>query len=700
MRTMPPPTRWDQPPRAAERVARAWALSIAGTSYVSMGGREVQDFLTSLATRLIRALTAEKFEPSDAYEVGGTLVAAHFTQPETLEHTIAVLAEQFAGAPPKRVAEIQGALAAGYAQALRDRVLDEQEEIRTAALWARARAEEARWSSEARFRAVFVGTALGMAISTVDGNLIEVNQAMSEMLGYTEEELLNRHASAFIHPEDSQELREQYAEIIDGRREHLRMEKPYFHKDGHAVWTDITLSLIRDQADRPRFVVGMIEDITDRYLLQTRLRHQAMHDPLTELPNRTLFFERLGDLLNTDAPDARIGICYLDVDGFKVINDTLGHDVGDQLLQTVARRLDRSISDEGQLVARMGGDEFVVLIEHSTGTDDVVGVAEKALDTVRAPVHVAGHEISISASIGVVERAVHGTTPAELMKAADTTLYWAKADGRNRLALFDAARHALEVTKYELSASMPAALERGEFFVEYQPLVRLSDGVTIGVEALVRWNHPRFGVLGPDNFIGMAEETGLIVPLGRFVLREACKQAAEWQRTIPDRVPLMSVNLAVRQVRDRSVVADVAAILTETGLNPAGLQLELTESAVMGNAGRPLEALTELSALGPRIAIDDFGTGYSNFTYLRDLPVSGLKLAGSFIAGLRSPDGPDPVDEQIVAAVIGLAHALKLSVTAEGVETAEQASRLRALGCDTAQGWYYASSLAADALTF
>src|SRR5690348_11234566 len=203
MRTMPPPTRWDQPPRAAERVARAWALSIAGTSFVSMGGREVQDFLTSLATRLIRALTAEKFEPSDAYEVGGTLVAAHFTQPETLEHTIAVLAEQFAGAPPKRVAEIQGALAAGYAQAPRDRVLDEQEEIRTAALWARARAEEARWSSEARFRAVFVGTALGMAISTVDGNLIEVNQAMCDMLGYTEEELLNRHASAFIHPEDA-----------------------------------------------------------------------------------------------------------------------------------------------------------------------------------------------------------------------------------------------------------------------------------------------------------------------------------------------------------------------------------------------------------------------------------------------------------------------------------------------------------------
>jgi diguanylate cyclase (GGDEF)-like protein/PAS domain S-box-containing protein len=696
----PQPTLWDQPPRAAERVARAWALSIAGTSYVSMGGREVQDFLTTLAARLIRVLTAEKFEATEVHEVGATLVAAHFTQPETLERTLAVLAEQFTRAPQLRVAQIQGALAAGYAQALRDRVLDEQEEIRTAALWARARAEEARWSSEARFRAVFAGAAIGMSIAGVDGHLMEVNQALCDMLGFTEEELLAKRVEDFFHAEDDPHVWEQYGELVAGQRDHLRLEKSYIHKDGHVVWADAAISLIRDQADRPRFVVAMVEDITERYLLQLRLRHQALHDPLTELPNRTLFFERLGELLDNGDADARVGVCYLDVDGFKVINDTLGHDVGDQLLQTVARRLHRSISGEGQLVARMGGDEFVVLVESSNGTESVVSVAEKALDTVRAPVHVAGHEISISASIGVVEQPVHGTSAAELMKAADTTLYWAKADGRNRLALFDAERHALDITKYELSASMPAALERGEFFVEYQPLVRLSDGVIIGVEALVRWRHPRFGVLGPDNFIGMAEETGLIVPLGRWVLREACQQAAEWHRTIPDRAPLVSVNLAVRQMRDRAIVADVASILEATGLAPDGLQLELTESAVMGNGGRPLEALNELAELGPRIAIDDFGTGYSNFAYLRDLPVHGLKLAGSFVAGLRPPERPDPVDQQIVAAVIGLAHALNLSVTAEGVETAEQASRLLALGCDTAQGWYYASSVPADALEF
>jgi diguanylate cyclase (GGDEF)-like protein/PAS domain S-box-containing protein len=680
-------------------MARAWSLAIAGTSYVSMNGLEVQDFLTSLATRIIHALTAEVFDPADVREVGSTLVAAHFTEPTTLERTLAVLAEQFGNAPTRRVAQIQGALASGYALALRDRVLDEQEEIRTAALWARARAEEGRRVSEARFQAIFAGAAIGMSVSTVDGQVIEVNQALCDMLGYTAEELRSMSFEDFVLPEDPPSAPGMFQEMLAGGRDQFRIEKPYVHKDGHRVWTDLVASVIRDEDDRPKWLVAMFEDITERYLLQLRLRHQALHDPLTQLPNRTLFFDRLAALLEGAEDDtARVGVCYLDVDGFKVINDTLGHDVGDQLLQTVARRLARSINGEHQLVARMGGDEFVVLVEGSAGIEDVVAVAEKALDTVRAPVHVGGHEISISASIGVVEQPLRGSSAGELMKAADTTLYWAKADGRNRLALFDAERHAREVTRYELSASMPAALERREFFVEYQPLVRLGDGVTTGVEALVRWRHPRFGVLGPDAFIGMAEETGLIVPLGRWVLHEACLQAAEWRRTVPDRAPLMSVNLAVRQMRDRTIVRDVQSILQQTGLPPQSLQLELTESAVMGSGGEPIESLNALAELGPRIAIDDFGTGYSNFAYLRHLPVHSLKLAGSFVAGLRPPERPDPVDRQIVAAVIGLAHALNLSVTAEGVETAEQASRLLELGCDTAQGWYYASSGPASAI--
>jgi EAL domain-containing protein (putative c-di-GMP-specific phosphodiesterase class I) len=243
---------------------------------------------------------------------------------------------------------------------------------------------------------------------------------------------------------------------------------------------------------------------------------------------------------------------------------------------------------------------------------------------------------------------------------------------------------------------MPAALEHGEFLVEYQPLVRFTDGHLVGVEALVRWRHPRFGVLNPDAFIGLAEETGLIVPLGRWVLAEACRQARRWQDAFPEADLFVSVNLAVRQSRDPGLVPDVARILAETGLDPSRLQLELTESAIMGTADEPLEALRALSGRGIRIAIDDFGTGYSNLAYLRHLPVHGLKIAGSFVGGLRSPDAPDPVDEQIVAALVALAHALDLNVTAEGVETGSQAERLRAIGCDAGQGWLFARPGAAE----
>jgi diguanylate cyclase (GGDEF)-like protein/PAS domain S-box-containing protein len=674
-----------------ERVARAWARAIAGTSYVSMSRRELQSYLAGLAGRLLSAATAETFEPSVGYEVGAALVKAHFTQPASLDHTLCVLTTQLGNVGTgARGPALQSALAAGYAQALRERTLGEQEEIRTAAMLARTEAEAARWASEARFQAVFAGAVIGIVIADIEGKVVDVNQTTCDMLGYDPEEFRHLTVDEFIHPDDAPGVWDAYRDLTRGEREHFRLEKPYYRKDGQAVWTDLAVSLIRDQDGQPQYVVTMVEDITERYHLQTRLRHQALHDPLTQLPNRTLFFERLGQILDDAGEDARVGVCYLDVDGFKMINDTLGHDMGDYLLLAVARKLHSAVSGPGQLVARTGGDEFVVLVERSAGPDQLVEIAEAALAAVRSPVQLGGHEITVSASVGVVERAAHTTSSTELMKAADTTLHWAKRDGKNRWALFDADRHAHEVTKFELSASMPAALERGEFLVEYQPLVRLQDETVMGVEALVRWRHPTLGLLGPDRFIEMSEETGLIVPLGQWVLGEACRQAAAWRRLYPQVDLVTSVNLAVRQVQDPDIVAEVSAILEETGLDPGSLQLELTESAVMGTAGRPLDTLHALAGLGVRIAIDDFGTGYSNLAYLRSLPVHSLKLAGSFVAGLRPPDCPDPVDQEIVATLIKLAHTLHLTVTAEGVETPQQAARLRTLGCDTAQGWHYA----------
>jgi diguanylate cyclase (GGDEF)-like protein len=430
--------------------------------------------------------------------------------------------------------------------------------------------------------------------------------------------------------------------------------------------------------------------------LQALLRHQATHDPLTQLPNRTLFLDDLGQALSDGAN--RIGICYLDLDGFKVVNDSLGHDVGDQLLVAVANRLHRSVSRHGHLVARMGGDEFVILVRRPAGTREVVQVADSALAALGVPVEIGDHHLSVSASIGIVERATAGTSAAELMKAADITLYWAKSDGGNRWALYEEERNARDVARYTLSATMPAALRRREFFLDYQPLVHLADNSAMGTEALVRWRHPEHGLIPPGRFIELAEETGLIVELGRWVLQEACREADAWRRRSPTPL-LISVNLAVRQLRDPSLVADVKRILAETGLPPEALQLEVTESAVMGTPGDPLDALFALADMGIRIAIDDFGTGYSNLAYLRRLPLQALKIAGSFVAGMNPEAQPDPVAEKIVSTLVDLAHTLGLTVTAEGVETREQADRLRDIGCDAAQGWYFARPMTPAKLT-
>ena len=689
-------------PSPRRRFARAWMRAITGTSYVPMDSAEIEDLLLALSDKLVLGFTVVPLDLTGPHEVGQALVRAHFTGTEALGHTVALLGEYLLAEAERsnpgcgvgdecrsRLAAVQGALAAGFAEALRERTLAEQEAIRDAVLLARDEAERALAQSEARFRALFEKAAVGIAIADIDGHILNVNEALAGMLRCPAEELVSRRISDFLHPDDASSLRAAYAQMRVGERDHFRGEKRLVGRNGMPVWTQVAASLIRDVAGAARYTVAMFEDVSERHRLHVRLRYQAMHDPLTGLPNRALFLERLREVLANAGPRTRIGLCYLDLDGFKVVNDSLGHDVGDELLVTVGRRLDASVSQAGHLVARMGGDEFVILIEDSTGNDQVITLADRVLSGLTEPVRVRGHQLTVSASIGIVERPVATASAAELLQAADITLYWAKSEGKGRWALFDADRNARQITRHTLSAMMPAALERDEFVVDYQPLVELSGGALIGVEALVRWHHPRLGLIMPDRFVELAEETGLIVPLGRHVLARACGQASAWRSAAGDAAPFVSVNLAVRQCRDPGLVGDVARILEETGLEPGRLQLEITESAIMGTDDEALAALHLLSSMGVRIAIDDFGTGYSNLAYLRRLPVHALKIAGSFVEGLRS--GNDTVvDTQIVATLVSLAHALGLAVTAEGVETRAQACRLRSLGCDAGQGWLFA----------
>lgn len=552
--------------------ARAWAKAVSGTSYLPMTQSQLEEMLQRLTDRLAQALRAEPFDLRIGQQVGAELVQAHIASAEGLGRTVEVIQlrlvrdlDLVVDDVEDRMARLLATVATGYARALRDRTLDEQESIRRAAMMARAQAERALRDSEARFR------------------------------------------------------------------------------------------------------------------------HQATHDPLTGLPNRTLFTERLTAAITAPGRGAdRVGVCFLDLDRFKVVNDSLGHQIGDSLLVTVAQRLHGALGEH--LVARLGGDEFVILVERTAGTDDAVQVAESALAAIREPALVDGHELTVSASIGIVERPVEGTSPMDLMRAADSTLHWAKAAGGARWSLFDADRNRRDLARYALSAAIPAALDRGEFYLDYQPLTSLRDGRVLGMEALVRWRHPELGVLRPDSFIPLAEETGLIVRLGSWVLAEACREAGTWPGADGD-APFVSVNLAVRQLHRSDLVTEVRGVLGRTGLPPQRLQLEITESTMMSTVVEPVRALRVLGDLGVRVAIDDFGTGYCNLAYLRDLPVDELKVAGEFVTGLRAPGSG--TDERILASLVSLAHALGLTVTAEGVETADQADRLRAIGCDAGQGWHF-----------
>ncbi|MEW5529719.1 putative bifunctional diguanylate cyclase/phosphodiesterase [Streptomyces virginiae] len=558
------------------------------------------------------------------------------------------------------------------------------------------------------YRAAFNAAHLAMAVVDREGYVVTANQAFAGLLGSEPHALVHRCAADLVDLAAEARTWAAYQEVLRGRQARLRCTRRLKHPDGHSLWTEVTLGPVPGTGN----VLLSVSDISDRRDLQARLRHLQMHDPVTRLPNRALFFERLSAALEASSYDhgggtGRIGLCYLDLDGFKAVNDTLGHRVGDRLLTAVAGRLTQCADQSGygrtggHLVARLGGDEFALLVEDSTGTEQLADLARSVLTAVQEPFDLAGQRLSVSASIGVVERATDGTSATGLMQAADTTLYWAKADGKARWTLFDPERNAHRMTRQALSSTLRPAVERGEFALEYQPLVDLESGALRGVEALVRWRHPQFGTLTPNRFIGIAEEDGSIVQLGQWVLRTACRQARRWQIEQPSDTPVfVSVNVAVRQVWDSDLVGDVAEILAETGLAPQLLQLELTESAVMGSAGRPLQALQALSDMGVRIAIDDFGTGYSNLAYLSRLPVSVLKLDGSFVRGFRYDEGahPNPADETIVEALVQLAHRLGLTVTAECVETAGQAARLRRVGCDTGQGWLYSRAVAPDVI--
>ena len=549
--------------------------------------------------------------------------------------------------------------------------------------------------SEDRFRSLAQNSS-DLTLVLDEGQIIYASGASERLLGYAPEDLVGRRSSDLAHPDDLGWLRDRIAAEFLQTDISQPVELRVRRADGNWIHVE---AVVANLVDRPsvRGTVVNARDITERKQAEAALEHQALHDSLTGLPNRLLFLDRLDHAISRGEreKDAAPAVMFLDLDRFKLVNDGLGHDAGDELLAAVACRLQESLR-AGDTVARFGGDEFVLLFESVPDRELAQELAARVLACFDEPFHVDDEDLIVSASIGV---AVYDatTTAAELVRDADAAMYRAKAQGRGRSQMFDAATRQHELLRVHTESTLRGAIEHNELRVHYQPIFSLSDQLPVAVEALVRWQHPTRGLLPPSEFIDVAEDSGLIVPMGAWVLEEACRQLMAWNRELPvERQLGLNVNLSARQLAEPTLVETVRTTLEREGIELAAVAvwLEVTETLVLHDPDTASARLAELRELGVRVAIDDFGTGYSSLSYLRQFPVSALKIDRAFVAGLGQSDE----DEAIVIAMVRLAHALGIEVVAEGVESEVQQTRLRDIDCDYAQGYLLQAPLPAGQL--
>ncbi len=541
--------------------------------------------------------------------------------------------------------------------------------------------------SEKHFRSAFDNAVGGVALVATDGRWLSVNRSLCQLVGYSEEELLQTNLQFITHPDELGASLAELYQMLEGRIVTCTREKRYIHKDNHVVWVTVSASSVSDEQGQPMHFILQAQNITERKQAEAQLHRAAYYDQLTGLPNRALFTDHLVLALNRvkQHPEDLFAVLFLDVDRFKNINDSLGHVIGDQLLTNVARRLEKCVRAK-DAVSRFGGDEFAVLLNGIKSPTDAIVTAERIQRELTLPFNLAGHEVFCSGSIGVALSTFDYNQPEEVLRDADTAMYRAKEAGKGRFEIFDKVMHARAIMRLQLENDLRRAVERQEFELYYQPIIDLQTNTISGFESLIRWQHPERGIISPTEFIPVAEETELIIPIGHWVLFESCRRIRQWQAKWDFAAPLtISVNLSGKQFKQPELVEQVKQILYQTKLDPQYLRLEITESMLMDDADTATAMLRQLRSLGVQLSIDDFGTGYSSLSYLHRLPVNILKVDRSFVTRMA-------IDEEslgIVETIVALAGKLKMKTVAEGVETENQCEQLKRFNCEYGQGYLF-----------